>query len=327
MLSRHPSTSFLQANTTIWDHDPEMFLSSVASYEGLIYKPIRGQKLRVAHQSQRIGSLGLMRVIWHGAHAQLIDTIHTDQVEVVLFYNDQFCPSTYSGISSHDIAGYITFGSHIQIIDVPLHHHSATIFIPKILFCTLLEECGLDPQTIIQHTIRYFHQRTKSLNILAQHICNTLNNTVHPPTLLEDDLLEWMRDSIFELFVEKKELPIPKAKHICCEAIQLMDQHLEKHIDFNALAHALNISRRTLELSFRRIVNSTPKRYIRGMRLTKIRHIIETEHIPHGELCALARSYGFHHQGRFAQFFNNFYHCTPQRYVQQQRVAQKTIYS
>lgn len=91
-------------------------------------------------------------------------------------------------------------------------------------------------------------------------------------------------------------------------AIALMEAHVEEPLSPFDLADRLGISTRQLERLFGRFLNTSPKRYMMEVRLTRARHlIVQTEQ----SISEIAMACGFTSTSHFSKVFRSRYGVAP----------------
>ncbi len=92
-------------------------------------------------------------------------------------------------------------------------------------------------------------------------------------------------------------------------AARLMEKHIEEPIGIDAICRRLKISRKTLELLFRRHLKETPAAYYRRIRL-QVAHKLLRDSLQ--ELQEISVRCGFNSQSAFSRAFKRAYGCAPQ---------------
>nr|WP_228514682.1 helix-turn-helix domain-containing protein [Frondihabitans sp. VKM Ac-2883] len=114
--------------------------------------------------------------------------------------------------------------------------------------------------------------------------------------------------------VETSALPpgllIPRNAHVRT-AVEYIHEHPHLPITTTDLARIANVSLRTLQETFQRLLGMTPNAYLRQVRLDRIHHkLLAAE--PAGTVIAdVARTWGFNHPGRFAAAYTARFGCYP----------------
>lgn len=112
----------------------------------------------------------------------------------------------------------------------------------------------------------------------------------------------------FTQFIDRK--PAAVAPRQVKQAIDYMHKHIARPITVQAIAQAIGVSSRSLEISFRSFKGVTPAAYLRDIRLKAA----------HAELCDPASSltireiclkWGFFHIGRFSAVYRDAYGVSP----------------
>lgn len=99
-----------------------------------------------------------------------------------------------------------------------------------------------------------------------------------------------------------------KEKHFMYfEARAYMDMRLDKQISIQHIAKKFKLSERTLRNYFQNELNTSPKKYLIVLRLTKIRDELKVLSREKGVLEKTARRFGFHHMGQFSKAYKDFF--------------------
>jgi AraC-like DNA-binding protein len=91
-----------------------------------------------------------------------------------------------------------------------------------------------------------------------------------------------------------------------------IDAHLTSPITLSDLCAVSGLTLRTLERLFIREVGLPPKRYIRALRLNRVRRTLAGADVPQGgSLAEIAGTHGLHHAGRFSLEYRAFFGESP----------------
>jgi AraC-like DNA-binding protein len=95
-------------------------------------------------------------------------------------------------------------------------------------------------------------------------------------------------------------------------ATVFIEQHAHADISLADIAAAANVSIRTVQLAFRRHLDTTPMAYLRAVRLDRAHHELLTADPSHGAtITAIAHRWGFYNQSRFAARYRHTYGLNP----------------
>lgn len=95
-------------------------------------------------------------------------------------------------------------------------------------------------------------------------------------------------------------------------AIEFVDEHAGDDITPATIAAAAHVSVRSLQLAFRRHLDTTPMAYLREVRMTRTHRDLSSGTVPGGDSVAeIAGRWGFSHHGHFGQAYRRAYGETP----------------
>ncbi|RJQ82092.1 AraC family transcriptional regulator [Pseudonocardiaceae bacterium YIM PH 21723] len=95
-------------------------------------------------------------------------------------------------------------------------------------------------------------------------------------------------------------------------ALGFIEEHLAEDLTAARIAGAAHVTVRTLQYAFRRHLDCTPMAYLRQRRLERAhRALREADPQRGGTVMAIARAWGFRHQGHFADAYRRAYHHSP----------------
>jgi AraC-like DNA-binding protein len=95
-------------------------------------------------------------------------------------------------------------------------------------------------------------------------------------------------------------------------AIAFIEQHAHADVSLADIAAAANVSIRTVQLAFRRHLDTTPMAYLRAARLDRAHHELLAADPSHGDtVTAIAHRWGFYNQSRFAARYRHTYGLKP----------------
>ena len=95
------------------------------------------------------------------------------------------------------------------------------------------------------------------------------------------------------------------------EAIRFIQDHLSEPIQVADLTRHLNISRRSLEERFRKVLNRSPAEEIRNARINELKRLLRNTQLP---LCEIAYRCGFSYTEVMIRFFKKATGQTPRSY-------------
>ncbi len=91
------------------------------------------------------------------------------------------------------------------------------------------------------------------------------------------------------------------------ESKAYMHTHLHEDMRVEDIARKFKISERSLRNYFKEELNISPKQYIIGLRLTKIRSELQVLTMEKGLVEKTARRFGFQHMGQFSKAYKDFF--------------------
>lgn len=103
----------------------------------------------------------------------------------------------------------------------------------------------------------------------------------------------------------------PAPWHIC-RAIDFMHENISKPITISMVAHAANVSVRTLENGFRTFKEETPASYLRTLRLRAVRQDL-LDPSNRQSIKDICLTWGFFHAGRLSSLYWSVYGETPMK--------------
>lgn len=83
-------------------------------------------------------------------------------------------------------------------------------------------------------------------------------------------------------------------------ALAYMEENAHRPIGVSDIAAAVRVGVRSLQAAFRRHLDTTPHAALRAVRLAAVREDLLASEVTDEGVTAIARRWGFHHQGRFA---------------------------
>ncbi|MET0605007.1 MAG: helix-turn-helix transcriptional regulator [Beijerinckiaceae bacterium] len=105
-------------------------------------------------------------------------------------------------------------------------------------------------------------------------------------------------------------------------AVDFMRASLQADVVLEDIAQASGCSPRNLQLTFRRLVGSTPMRHLRTLRLEEARRRLGTQS---ASLASIATSLGYTNLGRFARDYRIMFGEAPSRSLRALRAAAKDL--
>lgn len=100
--------------------------------------------------------------------------------------------------------------------------------------------------------------------------------------------------------------------HACVAwAIPYIDEHLDERLSLNELAAKAGLSVWRFWVVFHQYTGVSPRRYIWGQRLQKVRSLLADGESP----ASAALMTGFYDHSHLCRYFKNIYGMTPRQYV------------
>lgn len=93
------------------------------------------------------------------------------------------------------------------------------------------------------------------------------------------------------------------------KAIKYIQDNIKQTISINQLAYDLNMSESNFSNSFKRLMNITPREYIRNLKLIKAKEMLRTQNVTE-----VAYDLGYDNISHFIAIFKNKYGITPKQY-------------
>lgn len=98
------------------------------------------------------------------------------------------------------------------------------------------------------------------------------------------------------------------------DALAYIEQHLAEPFSLAALAHAVHVSPRHLQQTFRDRLGTTPSGYVRDQRLQRVRiDLTDADPRRGATVAGIAQRWGFTHAGRFANEYRDRFGESPSR--------------
>ncbi|MGP6205430.1 AraC family transcriptional regulator [Microbacterium sp. F2] len=98
------------------------------------------------------------------------------------------------------------------------------------------------------------------------------------------------------------------------DALAYIEQHLAEPFSLAALAHAVHVSPRHLQQTFRDRLGTTPSGYVRDQRLQRVRiDLTDADPRRGATVAGIAQRWGFAHAGRFANEYRDRFGESPSR--------------
>ncbi len=152
----------------------------------------------------------------------------------------------------------------------------------------------------------------KSIAAFQQTVCETLQELVESPALLDDERLRaGFQQRVFDAIVNVVasvsgscgRLPAPSTRaYIVGRAIDFMKSRVADPISIRDICTATRVCPRTLSYAFADVLGASPKSYLMATRLGRAQHDLADERI-HASIESIAARWGFSHMGRFAKYY------------------------
>jgi len=94
-------------------------------------------------------------------------------------------------------------------------------------------------------------------------------------------------------------------------AVTFVDENFDRDIGVSDIAHAIHVTPRTVQLMFRRHLDTTPMGYLRQVRLDQAHRELTRFDPASATVGEIAARWGFGHAGRFSARYRKTYGCSP----------------
>lgn len=92
-----------------------------------------------------------------------------------------------------------------------------------------------------------------------------------------------------------------------CNAIQLLNDEVETHINIQSIASRSGLSLRNFHYLMKRYTGLSPYNYLRGRRLIRVREAIIQDYPEKISIAQQALNFGFQHAGRFSAYYHQHF--------------------
>ncbi|BBH33354.1 ethanolamine operon regulatory protein [Pseudomonas sp. St290] len=158
-------------------------------------------------------------------------------------------------------------------------------------------------------TQRYADARRRMLAVFSQALSNEdLGNTQDRELELEQamlgELLQLMTDPACD---KQQRLPSSTRSFIVEKCHRLATAELNNVPSVDELCQRLQVSRRTVQNSFRSVAETTPINYLRSVRLNGVRRTLMSTQAAHLSIGDAAAQWGFYHLSHFAAEYQELF--------------------
>ncbi|MDP9782626.1 helix-turn-helix domain-containing protein [Pseudomonas fluorescens] len=158
-------------------------------------------------------------------------------------------------------------------------------------------------------TQRYADARRRMLAVFSQALSNEdLGNTQDRELELEQamlgELLQLMTDPACD---KQQRLPSSTRSFIVEKCHRLATAELNNVPSVDELCQRLQVSRRTVQNSFRSVAETTPINYLRSVRLNGVRRTLMSTQAAHLSIGDVAAQWGFYHLSHFAAEYQELF--------------------
>jgi len=110
-----------------------------------------------------------------------------------------------------------------------------------------------------------------------------------------------------------------KKKHMLLMQIRAyMHTNMGAYLTIEDIAEKFHLSSRTLRNYFLEEFNTSPKQYLRALRLAKVRYELELTPRKVKSIESTARKFGFYHMGQFSKTYKDFFGELPSQTLSQE---------
>jgi len=158
---------------------------------------------------------------------------------------------------------------------------------------------------------------SKARHLIADTLAETINNAEGlAGDLAAKQLENRVLDTLFSNLEDHAKAQGSVDRHRSARnAADLIHDLCKEEISITALCEAVGANRRTLHLGFMELYGMPPMKYLRALRLCKVRSEIKNADNPDLKVTDAAMAWGFNHLGRFAGAYREFFGELPSKEI------------
>ena len=174
---------------------------------------------------------------------------------------------------------------------------------------------GVDVESVLQGAVASIDPRCcrrldQSLRSLLRHL-DSDNATGSSVPEIQAALTEWLSDVFGNLLPERWSEPSPlgsrRRAEIVREAEDYMSIYLNRPMTLLEICEAVGVSERTLIYAFRERTGLSPKAYLKGLKLNRLRKDLKEADPRTQSVHHVARTWGFDHSGALAKDYRRLF--------------------
>ena len=158
---------------------------------------------------------------------------------------------------------------------------------------------------------------SKARHLIADTLAETINNAEGlAGDLAAKQLENRVLDTLFSNLEDHAKAQGSVDRHRSARrAAGLIHDLCKEEISITALCENVGANRRTLHLGFMELYGMPPMKYLRALRLCKVRSEIKNADNPDLKVTDAAMAWGFNHLGRFAGAYREFFGELPSKEI------------
>ena len=120
--------------------------------------------------------------------------------------------------------------------------------------------------------------------------------------------------ALLEVLLDRQDLKISKltkGEEIALAIREQVYAHMDGKISIASLAKQYNVSKGTLQNSFKSLYGFTPKNFLRQMKLNLVHRDLKQANVKHETVSNIARRWGFMHMGHFSNYYTELFSKNP----------------
>ncbi len=262
---------------------------------------------------RKAGSIDLCRLSY-GAQARIVSD-GLPSIYHVQFILRGHCRYTICRDTLSLSAGHILLLNPEEPIDL-VYSGDCEKFIVKIPSTMFDESCmehrWFKPNELIKfNQIPYRFEELESLLYLLNLLCQEAESSMATPQMLQhynrvvaSKLMTMLRHNVC---LETSPLQSVSFERL----VQYIDDNIKRDITAEELAKYAHLSLRSLYLLFEKNAKTTPKNFIRQMKLERVYSTLMNPASQVANVTAVALEYGFTHLGRFSEFYKAAFGVLP----------------
>ena len=172
-----------------------------------------------------------------------------------------------------------------------------------------IDSLGILSDNIRDYIDHYIKDNSATLSTTLNSLLIDFKNGKDIDNTIQNTIINIIKDYIDNQAPQKSKLTY--GEDIALNVVKDMINHMDGKIDISAIAYKYNVSKQTLQNSFRSLFGFSAKKFLLLLKLNHVHNDLYHSTTKNITVLVIATKWGFSHMGNFARYYKELFHQTP----------------